>query len=87
MKKIIAALGAIAMLGLVPVSATPADAQSVVVRAGGHGHGHGYGHRHRGKRVVIIRRDRGHHYGHWRGRHHGWQHRHGHRRGVGIVIR
>lgn len=85
MRKLIAVLGAIAAIGLAPAAFTPADAQSVVIRAG-HGHGHGYHHRNRGKRVVIIRRDRGHHYGHWRGHRHE-MHR-GHRgRSVGVVIR
>lgn len=87
MKKIIAILGAIAAIGMAPVASTPADAQTVVIR-GGHGHGHGYHHRNRGKRVVIIRRDRGHHYGHWRGHRHGMYHGHRHRRpAVGVVIR
>ncbi|MDO9411368.1 MAG: hypothetical protein Q7T81_02180 [Pseudolabrys sp.] len=73
MRKLLIALAALAVVGIsLPVVST-ASAQTVVVKERHHDRGlhrgydrgrhHGDWRRHHAKKVVIIKRDRGHHYG------------------------
>jgi hypothetical protein len=75
MRKFVLAFAAVAALGLtVPtVTATPASAETVIIKKRG-GHHHGWRHSHNRANKVVIIKKRGH--GHYHHRGHGYGHRH-----------
>jgi Ni/Co efflux regulator RcnB len=65
MRKLLIALAALAVVGTSLPVVSAASAQTVVVKERHHDRGlhRGEWRRHQAKKVVIIKRDRGHHYG------------------------
>ena len=62
MKKLAILLPA-AMLALAPIAATPASAETTVIKKYGHGGHHGWRHRGGARKVVVIKKHRGMHTG------------------------
>jgi len=77
MRKLIMTMAAVAAFGVaVPtIAATPASAETIIIKKGGHHDGWRRAHN-RSERVVIVKK-RGHgHYRHGRGHGHGHRHHH-----------